>query len=178
MNVWPAVTLVMLDLLVLIVTPMLLAFGAMSDFLTYKIPNWISLALIGVFAGAVLLSGMAFSLAGFHVLTGALALTLGFALFAFNLIGGGDAKFFAAGALWMGPAGFLDYMFAFALAGGVLAAAVLALRRLPQPAFTARIGFLNALWTPKGGIPYGVALGLGALIALPHTPLFIAAVTP
>ena len=96
-------------------------------------------------------------------------------LFGFGLIGGGDAKLFAAGALWMGPLYILKYCIYFAMVGGAFAIMLLVLRRAPLPASASRIGFLNQLLQPKAGIPYGVALGIGAMIVLPKTPLFVLA---
>lgn len=165
----------MLEFVVLIACS-LFAVGAMSDLVSYRIPNWISLAIAGAFVVAVVVAGMPLSTVGWHLLVGVIALAAGFALFAFNLIGGGDAKLFAAGALWAGPGYIMTYCLAFALAGGVFALAVLLLRRMPLPAVTARVSFLNKLLQPKAGLPYGVALGAGALIFL-FDPLFIQALT-
>ncbi len=60
----------------------------------------------------------------------------------------------------------------FALIGGAFAVALLALRRVPMPAMTARLPFLGELLRPKAGLPYGVAL-----IVLPKTSLFAAALS-
>jgi len=165
----------MLELVVLIACS-LFAVGAMSDLVSYRIPNWISLALVAAFAVAVVVAGMPLSTVGWHLLVGIAALAIGFALFAFNIVGGGDAKLFAAGALWAGPGYIMTYCLAFALAGGAFALGVLLLRRLPLPAIAARVSFLNKLLQPKAGLPYGVALGVGALIVL-FDPLFIQALT-
>ena len=59
--------------------------------------------------------------AGVHFAIGAVALALGIALFAGGIIGGGDAKLFAALALYMGVQSIGPYVFAVALAGGALA---------------------------------------------------------
>lgn len=166
----------MLDFVVLIACPSLFLIGALSDLVSYRIPNWISLALVAAFALAAVVGGMPIAAIGWHLLVGIAALVAGFALFAFNVIGGGDAKLFAAGALWAGPDYVMKYCLAFALAGGAFAIAVLVLRRVPLPASTARIAFLNKLLQPKAGLPYGVALGIGALIFL-FDPLFIQALT-
>jgi prepilin peptidase CpaA len=164
-----------LDILVFGAAPFLFALGPIYDALTYKIPNWISAALILLFVPAALLSGLTWGAAGMHLLTFATALVFGMALFAFALIGAGDAKFFAAAALWIGPGDMLAYMLIFALAGGVVALGLLVLRRVPAPAFAMRYAFARGLWNPQNKVPYGIALGLGALIVLPGTPLAAAA---
>jgi len=166
----------MLDFVVLIACPTLFAIGAMTDLVSYRIPNWVSLALAGAFVVAAAAGGMPLSTFGWHLLVGLGGLVVGFTLFAFNIVGGGDAKLFAAGALWAGPAYIAKYCFAFALAGGAFAVAVLVMRRVPLPAGAVRIPFVHQLLQPKAGLPYGVALGIGALIVL-FDPLFIQALT-
>jgi len=150
-------------------------FGAMTDLVTYKIPNWIPLGLAGLFALAAILAGMPLDRAGWHLAVCLGALLFGMALFAFRMIGGGDAKLLAAAGLWMGPAHMAKYCLIFALIGGAFAIALIMLRKAPLPAAAARVPVLNQLLQPKAGIPYGVALGLGALFVLPSTWLFVTA---
>ncbi len=168
----------LLQAIMLIACPVLFAFGAMTDLLSYRIPNWIPVALIALFVPAVFLGGMPFDAAAMHALVFAGALIFGMALFAMNVVGGGDAKFMAAIALWMGPLLILKYAVVFALVGGVFAILLINLRKTPMPALTARVPVLNQLLSPKAGMPYGVALGIGGLIVLPGTFLFMKALTP
>jgi prepilin peptidase CpaA len=63
-------------------------------------------------------------------IVGAVALTIGFLLFAMRLAGGGDVKFFAAIAPWAGSHWLAEYVFVTALAGGVFALCMLVHRRL------------------------------------------------
>ncbi|MBL9010726.1 MAG: prepilin peptidase [Alphaproteobacteria bacterium] len=164
-----------LDAVVLVACPALFVAGAVTDLVSFKIPNWIPAALAAAFALAAALAAMPLGEIGWHALVCLAALVIGMGLFAGNLIGGGDAKLLAAAALWMGPHFILLYCMVFALVGGAFAIAILWLRRAPLPAMTARLPFLNELLRPKAGLPYGVALGIGALIVLPKTPLFLAA---
>lgn len=165
----------LLQAIVMVGCPVFLALGAMTDMLSYRIPNWIPGVLIVLFAIAAPLGGLPLETIGMHALVFAVTLLLGMGLFALNLFGGGDAKFMAAAALWMGPALIVKYVFMFALAGGALAIAILILRRLPMPASASRVPVLNQLLLPTAGIPYGIALGVGALIVLPGTELFMKA---
>ena len=165
----------MFEAVVLVACPVLFAAGAMTDLVSYKIPNWIPVALAALFALAAALSDMPLATVGWHALTCFCVLIFGMGLFAFGLVGGGDAKFFAAGALWVGPFHLMKYGMVFALIGGAFAIALLMLRKAPLPTVTARIPVLNQLLHPKAGMPYGVALGLGALLVLPSTPLFVMA---
>lgn len=149
------------------------ALGAGADLVSYRIPNWISLAAVALFVAAALVTGMPLAEIGWHFAIGLGALVVGILLFAIGAIGGGDAKFFAAGALWMGPAFILKYCLIFALIGGAFAVLLLVLR---LPAFASRLSaipFLGQLLKPKAGLPYGVALGIGAMIVIPATPIFV-----
>jgi prepilin peptidase CpaA len=109
---------------------------------------------------------------GGHALAGFAGLAIGFALFAFGLIGGGDAKLFAGITLWLGIGSLLEFAMLTSLCGGCLALALISLRKLPMPASFAGHGWLMRLHDPKSGIPYGVALATGALVILPHTDIF------
>ncbi len=162
----------MLAFVTIVCCPLLLALGAMADLVSYKIPNWIPLALLALFIAAAILSGMTLAHFGQHFIVLAVALAAGMTLWSFRLIGGGDAKLLAAASIWMGPSHIFDYCLIFAAVGGVFTLALLIARSRPMPAFTARVPFLTHLLNPKSGLPYGVALGLGALIVLPATPLF------
>jgi prepilin peptidase CpaA len=167
----------LLQAIVMVGCPVFLALGAMTDILSYRIPNWIPAALIVLFAVAAPLSGMPLATIGWHALVFVGCLLFGMGLFALNTIGGGDAKFLAGAALWMGPAMILKYFVAFAFVGGILAVIILALRRVVLPASAARIPIISQLMLPSAGIPYGVALGIGGLITLPGTELFMKAMT-
>jgi prepilin peptidase CpaA len=160
------------ELLVLFVVPALLAASAGWDFASFTIPNFLSVALVGAFGIFVVAAGVAPAAIGGHALAGLSGLAMGFALFAFGYIGGGDAKLFAAVALWLGFATLLEYILYTALIGGGLALALLSLRSMPMPASFVGQGWAMRLHDSKSGIPYGVALAAAALIVLPHTDVF------
>ena len=60
-----------------------------------------------------------------HVGIGAAVLAAGFVMFSLRLLGGGDAKLMAAGALWMGPEHALFYIAYVTIFGGLLSVAIL-----------------------------------------------------
>lgn len=159
-------------LLVMIVFPGLLALAAGWDLASYTIPNRISLALIVSFLAFVALAGMPLPSLGSHLAAGAVALACAFGLFAAGYIGGGDAKLFAATALWFGFTDLLSYTLVAALFGGVLALSVLAARRVPLPSALHNQAWLMRLYDGRKGIPYGVALTAGALYLLPQAEIF------
>ncbi len=167
----------MAELLVLIVLPALLALAAGWDIVSFTIPNFLQLALIGAFVTFVLAIGMAPAMIGGHLLAGFVGLAVGFTLFALGYVGGGDAKLFACVVLWFGFRNLLDYTLIAAVLGGGLSLSLLALRRMPLPAFLSGQAWLARLHDAKAGVPYGVALAAGAFVVLPQTEIFKIAAT-
>ena len=156
----------------LLVFPALVILGALRDLTSFTIPNWISGLLILGFAPAALLVGLPLSAMGLHLGIGVIALLVGMAMFALNWIGGGDAKLFAASALWLGWPGSIEFILVTGLAGGVLTFALFGLRSpLVRPYVLSGPGWVNRLATPDGDLPYGVAIAVGALVAFPGSAL-------
>ena len=95
-------------------------------------------------------------------------LVIGWGLFALGLLGGGDAKLFAAISLWMGWYGLFNYLILFSLCGGVLALTLLLFRRLRLPEERLmRHVWIATLHKKEHGAPYGIALAAGAILAWP-----------
>ena len=154
----------MTELLVLTIFPGLIIAAAVSDVARLKIPNWLVLLLTAAFLPVALFIHMPLETLGSHALAGCIMFAVGFALFAPGYIGGGDAKLLAAVALWLGMSQLLHFLVYTAMFGGLLALALLAFRSLPLPASLMGVGWVYRLHTPGGAAPYGVAIGLGALI--------------
>jgi prepilin peptidase CpaA len=161
-----------LSLLVLLIFPLLAIVAAVKDLTSYTIPNWISLALIAAFPLGALAAGLSLGAVGLHLAVGAGALVLGMVMFALGWIGGGDAKLFAAAGLWLGWPASLTFLLTTCLAGGALAASLLALRSTPLKTFVAGgPSWVARLAEPGEAVPYGVAIALGALAAFPISTL-------
>lgn len=159
----------MIELLAACAFAGLLIYAASSDVARLIIPNWVSIALAAIFIPTAILTGATAQELGLHVLFGAGVLAIGFFLFAANIIGGGDAKLLAAASIWTGFAAFAPFIFWTAAAGGVMALVLLAARQwVPQT--ETNPAFVNRLLTGKSGIPYGVAIMFGGLMALPSIP--------
>jgi len=154
------------------VFPVLVIVAALKDATTYTIPNWISAGLILAFVPAALALGLPLETLGLQLAIGAAALVAGMAMFALGWIGGGDAKLFAAAALWIGWPASITFLLVTGLGGGVLAVGLLSLRS-PYLRGLTSIGpnWFNRLATPGENVPYGVAIAVGALIAFPETAL-------
>jgi len=162
-----------LPLMLTALFPALVIFAAIKDVTTFTIPNWISFAAILAFFPAALLTHLPLPVLGACVAVGVLALALGVVMFALGWIGGGDAKLFAASALWLGWPAVLPYLMCTALAGGGLAVALLWSRKLVShyPGVGAGPPWFGRLMTPGGDCPYGLAIAVGALIAFPSSAL-------
>lgn len=154
----------------------LLAIAAGSDVARMTIPNWVSLALTGLFPLAALASGFSLGAIGLHLAFGAGVLAVCYLLFQAKILGGGDAKLIAATAVWTGLAAFGVFALWTALAGGALALLLLIARWRLKPAET-RPAFVNRLLKVRGGVPYGVAIMAGGLMALQASPLADLALT-
>ncbi len=158
-----------------VVLPLIAVAAAVYDAATYRIPNWMSAVLLAVYVPAAVAAGLELRLIAIDALIGLAALLAGMALFARNLLGGGDAKIMAAMAPFMGLAALPHFVMIMALAGGVLALFALVVRRLPERLRTRGPGWWRRLAEPCGPLPYGVAICVGALAAFPASRIGMAA---
>jgi prepilin peptidase CpaA len=161
--------------LILLAFPVLVILAALKDITSFTIPNWISLSLIAAFPLAALATGLPLAQAGAQAGVGVAALVIGMAMFAAGWIGGGDAKLFAAAALWLGWPAAITYAFMTCVAGGALAVLLLGLRSTPlRPFLASGPGWFARLAEPGQSVPYGVAIAVGGLAAFPISPLAVA----
>ena len=128
------------------------------DLAERRIPNWLcAVAAVCGLAAAFLQGGLGDM--GNHALHMVIALVGGMVLFAIGGFGGGDAKLYAAVASWFALQQALLLLVSVALSGllllivwfGYRRARGIPVRRVHETAFD--------------GLPYGVAIGLGAMIA-------------
>ena len=127
--------------------------GAGLDVVTRRLPNWLCLvtALAGL-AVAVAFGGLGAAMS--PALHAVLALLGGMVLFRFGLIGGGDAKFYAACAAWFPLSSALLLLGTVSFAGFVVVLGWLGYRRLAYSR------------TSEGAfamVPYGLAVAIGAV---------------
>lgn len=139
----------------------LLALAALQDSIMLKISNYICGAVLLLGVAAAVMAGPQLALWE-NGLVFTLALVIGTFLFGRGILGGGDVKLFAATILWFDLGGATRLLFWTALSGGVLAVLIIVSRALPWPnAIRSRVRVLQ----PKAGIPYGIAIAAGAIIA-------------
>ena len=128
--------------------------GALLDIFTRRLPN--------ILCGVMLLAGLALAFAGggwlalgLHGAHAALALVVGYLLFLAGIFGGGDGKFYAAVASFFPLTGMLLLFAAITAAGLLLAIFWLLFKRIWRGKIDKKGDF--------GKLPYGVAIGGGAL---------------
>ena len=158
-----------LDIARLLLFPALMAFAAASDLFTMTISNRVSLALVAGFLALALISGMGLTDMLSHLGAGAAVLAVAFACFAMGWVGCGDAKVAASAALWFGFAHLMNYLVYASLFGGALTLLLLQFRQWPLPYLLAGQAWLLKLHAKESGIPYGIALAIGALTVYPET---------
>jgi prepilin peptidase CpaA len=157
------------DIVLLSLFPAAMAFAAVSDLLSMTISNRLSLLLAAGFFLAAALIGMPLAQVGWHVAASMTILVCAFGLFAAGWIGGGDAKFAAATALWLGFPHLLEYFLFASLFGGAMTLLLLRARAWPLPGVLAGTRWIERLHAPDTGVPYGIALAAAGLLVYPHT---------
>jgi prepilin peptidase CpaA len=158
----------MFDQLLLLCFFALIAFAALSDIKSYRIPNRASVAIVALYPLHVLFSPvpvdwlMATSVAS-------LIFVAGFTLFVCGLVGGGDVKFLSAAALWAGSAMVPQLLVIMGLAGGALAVGALMVQYARRYHASGIVGVIvpdTSIAAPK--LPYGVAIAAGGFYAGLH----------
>ncbi|BCB21769.1 prepilin peptidase [Bosea sp. ANAM02] len=166
-----------LSLIVLLgVFPFAMAYAAASDLVSMTISNRLCLFLLGAFALCAAVLGLSLPEIGWHLAAGGLVLVIAFGLFAAGWIGGGDAKLAAATAVWFGFDQLMPYLTIAGILGGLLTIFILALRSRPLPAPVETWPWLRRLHAANEGVPYGIALAFAALLILPETSIWHAAI--
>ena len=159
----------MLNTTFLLVFPGAMALAACFDFFTMTIPNRLNVGFALLFFPAALIAGVAPAEIAVHITAGVAMLAVSFSFFAFGWIGGGDAKFVAAVALWLGWTHLLEYALLFSFLGGLLTLMLLSMRRLPLPLVLSREDWAARLHDSQGGVPYGIALAAAGILIYPET---------
>ncbi|HYG90340.1 MAG TPA: prepilin peptidase [Azospirillum sp.] len=143
------------------VVPVALAMG--WDAVSYRIPNWAVLLLIAGFPVAGLLApgGVPWL---WHLAAAAVVFGAGLGLFALRLAGGGDVKLLTAVALWAG----WEHLAELAILMGVLGGVVVVLLLLGRAVLARTAMTPPRLLRAGEPVPYGLAIGLAALILAPE----------
>ncbi|WP_422374812.1 A24 family peptidase [Roseibium sp.] len=164
----------MIEAAILVIFPMLVAFGGASDLLTMTIQNRVALMLLAGFAMVALVTGLPLAGWGLHLLGLLPVFLVCFGFFAAGWMGGGDVKFISAIALWIGFTPQLaEFTLLVALYGAMLTIGLLLMRRVVLvPNALARQDWFARLHDAKSGIPYGISIAVAALQVYPSTVWF------
>lgn len=132
-----------------------LLLAAISDVRAFKISNIYPACLVLLFLGSRFIWG--FSENDWqHLLHFSVALAVGMVLFKIGWVGGGDAKLYAASALWFSGLNAALLIFATGMAGLLLAIFYVVKRKTSRKVDHSK--------RSERRIPYGVAIAGGALI--------------
>ncbi|WP_421593118.1 A24 family peptidase [Shinella sp. M27] len=165
----------MAQAIIFVVFPLCLAVAACSDLLTMTIPNRVSVILLAAFLIVTPLVGLGLPAITIHLGAGLLVFSIGFALFALNVMGGGDVKVLSASAVWFGfTASLLEYIILVSFFGGLLTVAIVMLRGKSTQIYAAGLPVPTHLLSGNK-VPYGIAIGAAAFAAYPSSPLMLAA---
>lgn len=151
----------------------LMVWAAAGDVRSFRITNKLNLLIAASFLILAIPMGLSWPTFFDHLKIGAIAAVIAIAMFYFGIFGGGDAKLTGVIALWLGSAPMMTFVYFTALAGGVLGVTLIIARRvarkqgLPKSPKWAR-----RILRKRSAVPYGVALGIGALIAAPKALWF------
>lgn len=172
---------VLLSIVIPVVFGFLVLYGALNDLSTFRIPNWVSYGLVGLFFVYWFLRwlaggpqpGNSFTEASFlvNLAVGFLALVVSVIFWKFGFIGGGDAKYLAATTLWMGP--IIAVLFMIAVSGLSLLMATV-LKASSDWGFLVHRGrfpeFVKRIYAryENNQVPFGFPIGLAALLMIPQ----------
>jgi prepilin peptidase CpaA len=166
----------MITAVIFLVPPICLALAALTDFLEMKIPNRIPLILMGSFLLIAPIAGLTLVDFGWHLLAASIVFAVCFALFAINVMGGGDAKLLSAAALWFGfNMSLFEFLGLTGYIGGILTVVIILMRASWDKFATIGVKLPQTLMVAKK-IPYGIAIGAAGLIAYPSSPLVLVAI--
>jgi prepilin peptidase CpaA len=161
----------MISAAILVIFPMCMAMAAFSDLLTMTIPNRLSIVLVASFVAIAPFAGMSLPEFALHIGAGGAVFAACFALFAFGIMGGGDAKILTASAVWFGfNESVVVYLTYVSIFGGLLSILILALRANHNLIIVSRMPIPQTMLHAKK-VPYGIAIGAAAFAAYPGSPL-------
>lgn len=147
-----------------------LVLAAVSDFVSLRIPNWLTGALALAFPAAALLAGHGVDWLS-HLEAGGAAFLGAAVLFACRVMGGGDVKLLAVTALWTGLNLVVPFLFLVAIVGGLFALFVLGLRQpIVHVTLLATLRRLPAFVQKQMPIPYGIPIAIAGILMAPRLP--------
>ncbi len=147
--------------------------AAVIDLTSYRIPNVIVGALLLVFTITALFGGAEIDWSN-HLVGGLVLFAGGIVFYSLGQMGAGDVKLLGAIALWGGTDALLPLVFWISVSGLLVIVVLLSLRWLVPFLTSTQLASLPAplprVLVRGEGVPYGVAICVGTLIALSIFP--------
>jgi prepilin peptidase CpaA len=142
--------------------------SAIVDVATYRIPNELVLALVALFLVAALIHWPEVAWLG-HLGSLCLIMGAGIFLYAFGQMGAGDVKLLSAVSLWSSIYSLVPLLLWVSVCASAGMLVILSLRfllpRLQSLNFLSRETVIPKVLSRGRGIPYGIGIGPGAIIA-------------
>ena len=165
----------MIALAVLLFLPGVIVFAAWRDVTTMTIPNRLSIGLAASYFVLAPLLGLPLAEIGLSLAATCIVFLICFALFAANVMGGGDAKLLTAASLWFGLTPSLaTFLIAVTYAGGAVTLLFLLLRAGAPKVMALGIPLPHSVVGTKK-IPYGLAIAIGGLLTYFSSPVALKA---
>lgn len=162
-----------ISLSLLCLTMVVCMLSSVADLRSLTIPNWHSLLVLGLFVPAYLTAPEGFFPIGQHFSAMIIMFFISYIMFHFNIMGGGDSKLATVVSLWLGLKLMLPFMFYMAIAGGVLGAITILIRKLkPFKNVDEKTWFYKAQ-QGVNEVPYGIAITVGYILSIFHIPLLV-----
>lgn len=133
---------------------------AIRDTRSFTIENFFSIACLMAFAIYVAITPLGIEHVWQALICFSIAFGVGFALFALNVMGGGDVKFFASLSVWFSLYSFPAFLVATAIAGGIVGVIALIIAGVRTHTKTRPPG---DIWRAR--VPYGVAIAGGFIFS-------------
>src|SRR6185295_10332242 len=148
--------------------------AAIVDVASYRIPNMLVLAVAALFVVVALINFNTVDWLS-HIAAGIVMLGAGVFLYGIRQMGAGDAKLLAALALWSAITGLVPLLF-FVSVCGLIGMLAIVLLRIFVPRFQPSLvekGSLPRVLKKGQGIPYGIGIAPGAIIASFYFPPYL-----
>jgi prepilin peptidase CpaA len=150
--------------------------SAIVDLVAYRIPNAFVLALTALF---LVVAAFHWTEVAWLSHLGALGLVFGAGIFlyAFGQMGAGDVKLLAVVTLWAGAFAVIPLLFWVSVCGLLAMAVILLLRKLlpllSSFALRSKASSIPRVLRAGEGIPYGIAIAPGAIVASLSFPAWL-----
>jgi prepilin peptidase CpaA len=165
----------MIEAAIFLIFPLCLAAAALTDLFTMTIPNRIPAILLASFLVIAPFSGMDWPTIGMSAAAAFAVFAVCFALFAINVMGGGDAKLLTAASIWFGyHASLIYFLGAVSVIGGIVTLVIVILRTQADTVMAMGLPLPHSLTVAKK-IPYGVAIGIGGFLTYDQAPILLIA---